>query len=422
MFFTKVRTLVLLFFVFPVYALTAQTISQAEFFFDIDPGPGNGTPLVVSSPADSVIITSTIATTGLPRGTHILFIRTRTSTGFWSLYEGQEFYIKEAIVQAEYFFDTDPGVGNGVSISVGTVSDSVNFTATASTTGLTPGEHKIAVRTKDPKGLWSLYETQGFFIKPSIISAEFFIDTDPGLGNGTPIVVTPAVDSISFSKVVTTPVLPFGTHFLFVRTKDTFGKWSLYESQQFTVGTPLPIELISFDAIKIDEGEVKTSWQTASEINNDYFTVEKSANGFDFIPFATVNGAGNSNTILSYEAIDISPYENISYYRLKQTDFDGNFTYSKVVAVKFIDQDLYFILYPNPNNGSFDISCDWKKYTMVEVKIIDNMGQLAYKTTFEVTPGQNRWQVNAPTLRNGLYLIQLKIADNYGRHKFLIDK
>lgn len=58
---------------------------------------------MVSSPADSVIITSTIATTGLPRGTHILFIRTRTSTGFWSLYEGQEFYIKEAIVQAEYF-------------------------------------------------------------------------------------------------------------------------------------------------------------------------------------------------------------------------------------------------------------------------------------------------------------------------------
>lgn len=394
---------------------------RAEYFFDTDPGVGNGTQLTIGTPADPVNFNAVINTTGLPVGEHKVFIRTQDEKNFWSLYEMREFYILNPLVKAEYFFDTDPGVGNGIPLTIGSPADPVNFNATLSTTGLPPGEHKVFIRTQDEKNFWSLYVMREFYVKPSVVAAEFFIDTDPGLGNGTPLVITPTLDSVSFSSVVTTPVLPFGTHFLFVRTMDTFGKWSLYEADTFQVGSPLPVELISFNAIKIAEGKVSTFWQTAVEINNDYFTVEKSANAVNFIPFATIEGAGNSNGILNYETIDHSPFTHISYYRLRQTDFNGNVNYSKVVAVKFSTNELYFILYPNPNNGLFDLSCEWKNAAVAEVNIIDNMGQLVYAKTFDVVSGHNRWRIAAPSFVKGLYLVQLQIGNNFSSHKFLIE-
>jgi hypothetical protein len=116
----------------------AQNINEAEYFFDTDPGVGNGFPLTVGTAADSVSFTGSINTTGLATGQHFLFIRTRNTNGIWSLYEHQSFYIKNSIVKAEYFFDTDPGVGNGTNIPVTATLDSLTFTSTISTTGLTP--------------------------------------------------------------------------------------------------------------------------------------------------------------------------------------------------------------------------------------------------------------------------------------------
>jgi len=94
----------------------------------------------------------------------------------------------------------------------------------------------------------------------------------------------------------------------------------------------LPIELISFDA-KCNNGKVFTAWETATETNNEYFTLEKSRDGINFQNVTTVKGAGNSSRKLSYNSTDNESYSGISYYRLKQTDFDGKYTYSKVVSV-----------------------------------------------------------------------------------------
>ena len=96
----------------------------------------------------------------------------------------------------------------------------------------------------------------------------------------------------------------------------------------------LPVELLSFDAKPIEEA-VQLIWETASENNNDFFTLEKSVNGSDWSAIGTVNGAGNSQEMLSYEFTDRNPLNGISYYRLKQTDFDGNFEYSDIRSVNF---------------------------------------------------------------------------------------
>jgi len=98
------------------------------------------------------------------------------------------------------------------------------------------------------------------------------------------------------------------------------------------LGIPLPIELLSFEA-KISGEVINLVWTTASETNNDYFTVERSKNGLDFEDIIKMDGAGTSGRGITYLAVDDNPLPNVSYYRLKQTDYDGTFTYSKIVAV-----------------------------------------------------------------------------------------
>ena len=97
--------------------------------------------------------------------------------------------------------------------------------------------------------------------------------------------------------------------------------------------TVLPIELIYFDATCDKEGYVDLNWSTASELNNDYYTIERSRDAVSFEQVKEVDAAGNSGNILAYNEKDESPILGTSYYRLKQTDLDGSFSYSKIVRV-----------------------------------------------------------------------------------------
>ncbi|MBI2269249.1 MAG: T9SS type A sorting domain-containing protein [Bacteroidetes bacterium] len=114
--------------------------------------------------------------------------------------------------------------------------------------------------------------------------------------------------------------------------------------------SPLPIELLSFTAIQNDR-HIDLSWVTATETNNDYFTIERSVNGTQFEPIATVQGAGNSTTVKKYSTEDRQPFIGVSYYKLKQTDFDGNYIYSQIVPITFeYSRKKDFFVYPNPLN------------------------------------------------------------------------
>lgn len=111
---------------------------------------------------------------------------------------------------------------------------------------------------------------------------------------------------------------------------------------------PLPVDLLFFDA-NVIEKTVHLSWVTATEINNDYFTIERSTDAQYWEEILTVNGAGNSNQLINYLEVDYQPYEGISYYRLKQTDFDGSYKYFDIVPVKMVNPDSVDIaVYPNP--------------------------------------------------------------------------
>ncbi|WP_165851327.1 T9SS type A sorting domain-containing protein [Brumimicrobium aurantiacum] len=116
----------------------------------------------------------------------------------------------------------------------------------------------------------------------------------------------------------------------------------------------LPIELLSFDA-NLNQKQVDLSWSTASELNNDYFTIERSADGMTWETIQTIEGAGNSTRVIDYNYTDYSPVSGISYYRLTQTDFDGAFETFDILAVEnntLIEMNAF----PNPSTGFTTIS------------------------------------------------------------------
>lgn len=225
-------------------------INQAEYFYDIDPGVGNGTAIAVST-ADSVDITASFPTTGLSAGFHNLCIRTRNAGNRWSLYAVRNFYLQAPstmapkIVAAEYFFDSDPGLGNGTPLSTGAVADSVDITSAVTTTGLSTGFHNLFIRTKNSTGLWSLYAPRNFYVQPivvaanlKVVAAEYFIDTDPGIGNG--IEISPSfttADSVDLNRALSISGLSAGLHRLHIRTRNQDGGWSHAVSDSFIACT-----------------------------------------------------------------------------------------------------------------------------------------------------------------------------------------
>lgn len=113
----------------------------------------------------------------------------------------------------------------------------------------------------------------------------------------------------------------------------TGGICPAYDTVNIEMCSILPIELYSFNGHN-NENVNELYWVTETEINNDYFTVERSMDGINFVSVADVAGAGNSNSLLDYQLTDYNPYTGINYYRLKQTDFNGSFSYSDLIAIE----------------------------------------------------------------------------------------
>ncbi len=222
-----------------------QSISRAEYFFNTDPGPGNGTPITFTPTGGDVTFTASIPTGALPQGFHFVGIRVKETNLGWSQFEPRGFYITTStsnsanLAAAEYFFDTDPGAGNATPIAI-TPGANATFTIAIPTTSLGAGFHFLVVRAKDTTGRWGLFEVRGFYItstttnSPDIISAEYFVDTDPGNGNGTPLPVT-AGSTTTFTASIPTASLSPGFHFVGIRTKGANGKWGIFEARGFYI-------------------------------------------------------------------------------------------------------------------------------------------------------------------------------------------
>lgn len=194
-----------------------------------------------------------------------------------------------------------------------------------------------------------------------------------------------------------------------------------YEVESFSLWTagnsdnPLPISLLSFHVKQQNNVEVLIEWATASEINNDFFTLERSKDGISWDVLTFVNGSGTISQSKYYSATDTDPYSGTSYYRLKQTDFDGTFEYFSPVSIHIErNTEERFTLYPNPNNGNFRI--DYQGDQDVEIRIFDMQGRMIHS---KLLGARNINSVNLPQLPAGLYNVVF-YSDEVVAQKMLI--
>ncbi len=209
----------------------SQNVTKAEYFFDTDPGQGNGFNLPLTA-GPNPVFTANISVTGLPEGFHFLGVRVKESGGRWSLFDVRGFYISSVAIsstnvsKAEYFIDTDPGQGNGTRVVVPSGA-TVNTVFTVPTASLQQGFHFLAFRVRDGFGRWSIaesgiaYQRNSYAANAPNITAALF-DGDRR-GSGTPLAIAGGA-SVNFTAPISVNALTPGFHFIAVRMKDASGR------------------------------------------------------------------------------------------------------------------------------------------------------------------------------------------------------
>ncbi len=226
-------------------ALYAQNIVQVEYYIDTDPGFGNGTQVSIATPAPDLDLNFNVGLSDVSSGLHVLFVRARDDSSKWSLTYTSPFLKKRLdvapnVTKAEYYIDTDPGFGAGVDIPITAGIDiTKDFVVDLSGTG--DGLHVLFVRARDDSSRWSLSYTSPFLkkrldIAPNVTKVEYYIDNDPGFGNGVDISIAAGVD-ITKDFVVNLSGVSDGLHVLFVRVRDVQpGHRAYIEAAQLRAG------------------------------------------------------------------------------------------------------------------------------------------------------------------------------------------
>lgn len=237
---------------------SAQNISRIEFFINNDPGFGHATAVAGFTPsADVAGLPVSIDVSSVPDGINILYMRSRDDNGLWSITNIIPFVKVDVstynIARAEYFLNTDPGFGKATPLTLPATADVSKQAIALNIESAQPGIINLFLRTEDSNGIWSLTNCLAFIkgtVKGNITVLEYYIDTDPGVGMGTQVVLTPAQDISNYTFNVNVSALAANsTHNLFIRVKDTYGVWSINNVVSFTrtVG-------VGIDGIK-DAGE-----------------------------------------------------------------------------------------------------------------------------------------------------------------------
>ena len=219
----------------------ATSITAAEYFFNTDPGFGNGSAITIDSNTGIANQTVALPVGSTLTGFNTLYIRAQDDLGVWSLYDTRVFYItnEEAgagasnIAAAEYFFNTDPGFGNATAISVNSNTGELNQVLSLPVNNL-EGFNTLYIRTQDDLGVWSLYDKRLFYVKDDLVianitAAEYFYDTDPGFGNGTAATITPTGNPDEYTIELATTDISCDFHDFYIRLQNSDGTWSLYD-------------------------------------------------------------------------------------------------------------------------------------------------------------------------------------------------
>jgi hypothetical protein len=169
---------------------------------------------------------------------------------------------------------------------------------------------------------------------------------------------------------------------------------------------PLPIELISFNATLLGN-VIEISWATAAEIDNDYFTLERSEDGINWNIIGEEKGAGNSTVRLDYRFVDYNPIPGLSYYRLKQTDYDGQFEYFDPAVVLY-EPDNPFKVFPNPTTDYIQLTTSSElNNAVISIKNMNGQAQ-----SISIDPSNHQANIDLSGLPTGVYLLEIVFPES----------
>lgn len=315
--------------------------------------------------------------------------------------------------------DSRQSVGMGMIVGT-TATDFLKDNGDYITFGTTCPTAAVTTSLNMPVGATAGYERwmNDWYLNKTDVGANngdvkiFFDFSDYGVA-GVPVNISNyqlwgrANTAANFTVVTITAAAIVGDRVVFTVPAANLGATGYY-----TIGTvdyqnsPLPIELLSFDAVP-DGDKVDVKWETISETNNAYFTVEKSKDGINFIKVMDVPGAGNSTSYRDYAEVDYEPYEGTSYYRLKQTDRNGVYKYFNVVPVNFKTQ-RNIIVYPNPVTTNSNVNVKLSGFTKQEVVVVlrDVQGREFVSKVLMTSEGDEIFVVEeTKTLPAGVYIV-----------------
>jgi hypothetical protein len=220
---------------------------------------------------------------------------------------------------------------------------------------------------------------------------------------------TATVMHFSFSNGTTRRVLAAteeaGADDVYVRSTTTAVCGESLMSTGFSCSS-LPIELLSFTGNQQNES-ILTNWKTASEENNDFFTLEHSLDGYEFEFLTEVDGKGNSTITNDYRFVHLDPTVGTNYYRLSQTDFDGTSKIEDIIAVDYKSDKVVATVVPNPiRQNEINLNYISLQNSDLEVEVIDLTGKMLIQTTVSVSEGENNIQLPAQNWASGVYYLR----------------
>lgn len=190
----------------------------------------------------------------------------------------------------------------------------------------------------------------------------------------------------------------------------------------FTLGSsssanPLPIQLIEFSASILDKNNVSLNWATSSEINNDFFTLEKSFDGVNWFELGKVKSVGNAESVTNYNFIDNKAVNGVQFYRLKQTDFGGKYTLSNKVYVNIQALPGKVEVFPVPAKNVLNVNLNFEVNETVQITIVNAMGQKVIETTCE----SDFATIDIDKLVAGIYVLDVLADGQHIQSKFTKD-
>lgn len=236
-------------------------ITRVEYYVNTDPGYGMGTAIPITPANNLPSLSFNLNISGLPVGLSIVGVRSRDADGAWS-HDNRWLIAKlptqgtaSNIIRVEYYVNTDPGYGNGTPVNITPAGSDGSGTFTLDISGWPIGLTMVGVRSMDARSSWShdnrwlIAKLPPHNVNRPVKRVEYYIDNDPGYGNGNPIATERAVNLPARQIHVNISGLAAGKHYIFYRTQDVLGAWSHDNVDSFTLASSRAVPVLTVNSV-----------------------------------------------------------------------------------------------------------------------------------------------------------------------------